>query len=120
MTDPIDRSIPPEITTTARAAAAHANGNAAIARDCASNESNRGWIATVAIRKTRKSTGMPNSAGYRAIAPQTLSISPELWFAVWPLADTSSAGLFIAPVPVDRTLGRLNASNAGAALQARG
>ena len=42
MTDPIDRSIPPEITTTACAAAAQANGNAAIATDCASNESNAG------------------------------------------------------------------------------
>ena len=63
MTDPIDRSIPPEITTTACAAAAQANGNAAIATDCASNESNAGWIATVAARKTINSTGMPNSAG---------------------------------------------------------
>ena len=51
MTDPIDRSIPPEITTTACAAAAQANGNAAIATDCASNELNAGWIATVAARK---------------------------------------------------------------------
>ena len=39
------------------------NGNAAIATDCASNESNFGWIATVAMRNTRKSAGIPNSAG---------------------------------------------------------
>ena len=42
MTDPIDRSMPPEMTTTACAAAAKANGNAAIATDCESNESNFG------------------------------------------------------------------------------
>ena len=63
MTDPIERSIPPEITTTACAAAAQASGNAAIATDCASNELNVGWIATVAARKTINSAGMPNSAG---------------------------------------------------------
>ncbi len=104
ITDPIDRSIPPEITTTACAAAAHANGNAAIATDCASNELNRGWIATVAIRKTRKSTGMPNSAGYRTIAPQILSTGPELCFGAWTLEDRLSADSVIAPV--DRTLAR--------------
>ena len=63
ITEPIERSMPPEITITACAAAAKASGSAAIASDCASNESKLGWIATVNARNTISSAGMPNSAG---------------------------------------------------------
>ena len=63
MTDPIERSIPPEITTMACAAAAQASGNAAIATDWASNKLNVGWIATVAAKNRISSAGIPKSAG---------------------------------------------------------
>ena len=42
MTDPIERSIPPEITTTVCAAAAKASGRAPIASDCRSKSENWG------------------------------------------------------------------------------
>ena len=60
--EPMERSMPPEITTIDWAAAAKASGSAAIATDCASNELKLGWIATVAAKKMTSSAGMPNRA----------------------------------------------------------
>ena len=42
ITDPIERSMPPEITTTVCAAAAKASGSAPIASDCKSKSENSG------------------------------------------------------------------------------
>ena len=63
ITEPMERSMPPEITINACAAAAKASGSAAIASDWASKELKLGWIATVAARNAISSAGMPNSVG---------------------------------------------------------
>ena len=63
--DPIERSIPPAITTTACAAAAKASGSAPIASDWRSKSEKVGWMTTVIASAAINRAGIPNRAGSR-------------------------------------------------------